>query len=286
MTTLALGKMPIATLFLERETDKLGLNPQMIDPIHRAFRPMTEETAFDVSELAIVTAIQAIDQGRDIVPLPLTIAARIQHGCILQNSQFTAITPKQLEGRAVAVRAYSQTTGAWVRAILETEYGVDCRKITWVTQDPPHVASAPEPANVVRDAGGASPLALLRAGTVIAAVFGNDMPSEPWAATVIPDADTAGAASLAKSKIIQINHVAAVSRDFFRRHPAKVKDIFAGFAAARQNLPKAQQAMLPAGRQEMQPSVEILLKSVYRQGLTDHNLSFDDVFGEALTLLG
>ena len=41
-----------------------------------------------------------------------------------------------------------------VRALLETEFGVDCTTITWITQNPPHVADAPEPANVVRDPNG------------------------------------------------------------------------------------------------------------------------------------
>ena len=34
-------------------------------------------------------------------------------------------SPKDIEGKRVGVRAYTQTTGAWVRGILGEAYGVD-----------------------------------------------------------------------------------------------------------------------------------------------------------------
>ena len=67
--TIALGNTPISNIFLEAQTAALNLEPKAIKPIHRAFRPMTEDTAFDVSELAIVTAIQAMEHNRNIVPI-------------------------------------------------------------------------------------------------------------------------------------------------------------------------------------------------------------------------
>ena len=49
-------------------------------------------------------------------------------------------TPKDLEGRKVGVnRGYTVTTGLWARGILQSEYGVDLNKITWVPTDDEHV---------------------------------------------------------------------------------------------------------------------------------------------------
>ena len=127
--TFALGKTPISQRFLKSDFATTYCDHQAIAPIHQAFRPMTENVAFDASEMAIITAMQAIDFNREIVPLPITVAARVQHVSIIQNANFTALSPKELEGKKVAVRAYSQTTGAWVRALLETEFGVDCTTI-------------------------------------------------------------------------------------------------------------------------------------------------------------
>ena len=48
--------------------------------------------------------------------------------------------PKDLEGRKVGVnRGYTVTTGLWARGVLQSEYGVDLNKITWVPTDDEHV---------------------------------------------------------------------------------------------------------------------------------------------------
>ena len=281
---IALGDTPISKLFLTNGNNLLNLAHQAITPIHLAFRPMVEEIEFDVSELAIVTAIQAVEQNRNIVPLPITISARVQHKCIIQNGEFTNFTPSDLEGKRVAVRAFSQTTGAWVRTILDTEYGVDCTKIEWITQEAPHVAGALEPSFVVRDPSGASPLDLLKQGVVDAAIFGNDLPDEPWAKPIIANPDKAGKTSLETTGIIQINHIIAVSRPFFEQRQNDVKMIMQGFSAARHQLNKYEQHMLPAGQGEMQKSVETLVESLLRQGLISRNLSFQDIFGDGMSL--
>ena len=164
--TVALSTTPLCAEFLRTVQAEKRIDPEIreVRPIHRAFRPMVMEAAFDLSELAIVTAIQAVDHGKPIVPLPVTVAARFQHKCLVQNVDHGVITPKDLPGRRVAVRAYSQTTGFWVRNILEMEYGVSSDSITWVTQEAPHVAEAAEPPNVLRDPNGAGPAELLHQG--------------------------------------------------------------------------------------------------------------------------
>ena len=281
---IAIGKAPISKLFLANETRPLNLLHQPVTPIHHAFRPMVEKMAFDVSEMAIVTAIQAVEQNRKIVPLPITVWARLQHKCIIQNNKFTNLTPDDLEGKRIAVRAFSQTTGAWVRTILDTEYGVDCTKITWITQEAPHVAGAPEPSIVVRDPSGASPLELIRQGAVDAAIFGNDLPVEPWAMPIIANPDDAGRVSLEKTGIIQINHIIAVSRPFFEQRQNDVKKIIRGFSAARQQLSKNEQRMLPAGQGEMRKSVDKLVGSLLRQGLITRRYRFQDIFVDSMGL--
>ena len=281
----ALGKTPISQHFLKSDFATTYCDHQAIAPIHQAFRPMTEKVAFDASELAIITAMQAIDFNREIVPLPITVAARVQHVSIIQNANFTALSPKELVGKKVAVRAYSQTTGAWVRALLETEFDVDCTTITWITQNPPHVADAPEPANVWRDPNGKSTLEQLSSGLVEAAIFGNDLPTESWAKPVIENAEEVGKASVEKSGLIQINHVIAVSRRLFDKSPKTIKALFDAFKVARASLPLNDQRMLPIGKAEMEKSINVLAQSAFNQGLTTKILSFDDIFGDATAVI-
>src|SRR5579864_4225068 len=49
-----------------------------IEPIHRAFAPMARRQAYDVSEMAIVTYLQAKAYGKPVVLLPTVVAARFQ----------------------------------------------------------------------------------------------------------------------------------------------------------------------------------------------------------------
>lgn len=265
----------------------IELNVQEIKPIHRAFRPMVMEAAFDVSELAIVTAIQAVDHDKPIIPLPITVAARLQHKCIVQNSRCRHLRPEDLPGTKVAVRAYSQTTGAWVRTILGMEFGVASDTITWITQEASHVAEAAEPSNVLRDPNGAGPAELLAEGRVDAGIFGNDLPSEPWVRPVIENPDAVARVSFERSGIVPINHVIAVARNYAERSPEVVKRICRTFAASRtQALEPGQLELHPFGFDAMRTSVEALLHHASAQHLTTRRLSYEDVFGEGARLIG
>lgn len=283
--TLVLGGSAMARGFLERGAAPLDLEAIVIKPVHRAFRPMVEETAYDIAELAIVTGIQAVEARRDVILLPITVAARYQHRCLVQNANFTDIRPEDLVGRQVAVRSYSQTTGTWVRTILDTEYGIDPRSIQWLTQEAPHVRGAPEPDTVIRDPDASHTVDLLREGRVAAAIFGNDMPQEDWVRPVIADPDTTARESFAANGVAQINHVIAVSRACAARDPGLLHDIWSGFERVRSGLPPDGRELLLLGPDEMRVSVETLLGSVHRQGLTRRRLSFEDVFGEGCALL-
>jgi len=285
---IALGATPLCRSVLEAlgKERSIALDMHAIRPIHRAFRPMVMEAAFDVSELAIVTALQAIDFGKPIVALPITVAARLQHKCIVQNAERTDLGPQDLPGRKVAVRAFSQTTGAWVRTILGMEFGVASDSITWITQEPPHVAEAFEPPNVLRDPNGAGPAELLQRGDVDAAIFGNDLPTEPWVKPVIPDPDAVARASFERFGVVPINHVVAMTKDFAAKFPDAVQLIYRAFAACRQVVfDDDALALHPFGFDAMRPSVEALLQHAAAQHLTRRLLSYDEVFGAAAELL-
>src|ERR1043166_3309916 len=63
----------------EVKSDRFALTFSEIKPANKFFKPMVRELRFDISEMAIATAIQAIAYGRPIVLLPATIMGRFQH---------------------------------------------------------------------------------------------------------------------------------------------------------------------------------------------------------------
>ena len=161
---------------------------------NEGFKPMVREGKFQAGELAIVTYLQAKAYGKPLALLPATMVGRFQHHMLVTSSVRGPVEPKDLEGQKVAVRAYSQTTGVWVRGLLQHEYGVDLNKVTWLCRDDSHVAEAPDPANVERLAPGAKSLEnLVLDGDVIAGILGNELPKDPAGAAFFRKLSGAGA---------------------------------------------------------------------------------------------
>ncbi len=171
-----------------------------VEPIHRAFAPMARTQAFDVSEMAIVTYLQAKAYNKPVVLLPAVVAARFQQGCIIYDAQRGKLGVDNLARARVGVRAWSQTTGMWVRAILAQTYGVPLETIDWVTFEGAHLEEYREPPFVRRAATGQELLPMLRAGELDAAILGNDLPDEPaaqaWQGVRRCDAGQAGQAAV------------------------------------------------------------------------------------------
>src|SRR5436189_1023100 len=104
------------------------------------FKQVVRDASYDVAELAIVTYLQAKAYGKPYVLLPAVLVSRGQHHTIAYNPDRGKLGPTDLAGKRVGVRAYTVTTGVWVRGILADEFGVDLNKIEWITFEDPHVA--------------------------------------------------------------------------------------------------------------------------------------------------
>ena len=216
-----------------KQAKSFALEFEDIEPIHRAFAPMAREQKFDVSEMAIVTAIMAFAYGKPLVILPVTLAARFQHHTLIGRAKDRPVSPGGLRGHRVAVRAYSQTTGAWVRGILQNDYGVPADSMTWVTQEGAHVAEYKDPAWVERTDPKHKLTDMLKSGQVDAAIFGNDLPDDPEFAPVIDKPHEAAQAWYAKHRLVPVNHLMVVRRDVAKNHPDAVRELWSVLESAR-----------------------------------------------------
>jgi 4,5-dihydroxyphthalate decarboxylase len=73
------------------------------------------------------------------------VVSRGQHHTIAYNAERGTLTPSDLHGKRVGVRAYTVTTGTWVRGILANDYSIDLSKVEWITFEDPHVAEYRDP---------------------------------------------------------------------------------------------------------------------------------------------
>jgi 4,5-dihydroxyphthalate decarboxylase len=273
---------------LQREQDAASgftLSFADISPIHRAFAPMVRDQAFDIGELAIVTALQSVAYGKPLVILPVALAARFQQACLITRRRDKPVSVADLRGRRVGVRAYTQTTGVWLRGILQNDYGVPPEQIRWLTQEGAHVAEYTDPPWVERSPQQASLPDLLRNGHIDAAILGNDLPDDLDFVPVISDPREAARAWYAAHRVVPINHILVVRKDIAVAHPQAIRDLWRAMVDVRPPQSGAYD-MAPIGVEAHRRPLEMLLTYCEQQRLLPRKLDIDGIFADAVALLG
>jgi 4,5-dihydroxyphthalate decarboxylase len=151
-----------------------------------AFKDVVRHLKYDVAELAIVTYLQARTHGKPLVLLPAVVVGTVPHPFLAYNTERGRITPADLKGRRVGIRAYSVTTAAWIRGILQNDHGVDLDRIKWVTFEDPHVAEYHDPASAERAPAGKQLGQMLLDGEIDAGLVGAADLKDPRLQSSIP----------------------------------------------------------------------------------------------------
>jgi 4,5-dihydroxyphthalate decarboxylase len=252
---------------------------------NQGFKPMVREGKFDAGELAIVTYMQALDYGKPLVLLPAVMVGRFQHQFFVCRKEKSPMDPKTLEGKCVAVRSYTQTTGVWVRGILQDEYGVDLSKLNWLCWDDPHLAEYADPSDLVERAppGYKSLNEVALAGEADAVIPAADLLANPEMRTVIQNPDETGRKWGEKYGCGHVNHFFAVHSALPKERPDVVKEIFRILkeSKARAGLPKAGEIdQLPFGVENCRKSIELIARYAYEQKIVKKLYRIEDLFDE------
>jgi 4,5-dihydroxyphthalate decarboxylase len=254
---------------------------------NEGFKAMIRNNAYDAGELAIVTYLQARAYGKPFVTLPTPISGRTQHHCIGFNIEHGDLKPKDIEGRRVGVRTYSQTTALWARGILQHEYGVDLNKVTWLTLGDGHLAEHQDPPNCERLPKGSNIGEMMLKGEIAAAIMGNDMPKDPRVRTLVPDALAAGKRWSAREGLIPINHMFVVHENLSRKRPDVVREIFRLITESRAAASAAESATVPPiGLEANRKGLELAIDWSYEQKIIPRRLKVDELFDETTAALG
>jgi 4,5-dihydroxyphthalate decarboxylase len=231
------------------------------------------------------------------------------HGAILVNAKAGIRSPKDLEGKRVGVnRGYTVTTGVWARSVLQHEFGVDLKKVTWVLSGDEHVAEFRPPANVVPLEKGRKMADMLASGELGAAI--NVDTDSPDVKPLIPNAKEAGFAALKARGHYPINHTVVVKDELLERHPGLAREVFEAFAeskrlyverlrAGRIEKPTAADEVhrrvmeitggdpLPYGIEPNRATLGELASSAVEQGILSRAPDIEDLFArETLDLVG
>jgi 4,5-dihydroxyphthalate decarboxylase len=260
-------------------TPLLKLNFASVSPINRAFAPMVRELKYDVCEMAIATFIQAKAYNKRVALLPIITLARFQESALLCRADSAIRGPEDLKGRRIGVRAYSQTTGLWLRGELADDYGVGPERVAWVTFEDAHVAEYRDPPHARRAAPGQSLLQMLKGGAIDAAIFGADAPDDPILRSVFPDPQKAAQAFLAKHGVTPINHMVCVRQELAESRAdliAALMELFGEAGALARG--EAGDADPPADRVAIDGALELAARYAAEQGLTPRRLSLAEIW--------
>jgi 4,5-dihydroxyphthalate decarboxylase len=270
-------------------SDLVELDFADVKVVSTAFKPLVREGRFDVGELAIVTYLQAKAHGKPYVLLPAVVMGRGQHHTLAYNAERGHLTPKDLEGRRVGVRAYTVTTGVWVRGILADDYDVDLAKVRFVTFEDPHVAEYRDPDFVERAPEGKTIVQMLLDGELDAAVLGDSLP-DPRFKHLFPDPEAAARQWAARHGGMPLNHMVVVKDQISKAQPEIVQEIYRLLRESKNaaNLPASDTALDPLrfGVEPNRRALETIIDYSLRQKLIPRRFSVDELFDDTTRALG
>jgi len=258
-------------------------------PPHSAFKRAVRDMEFDLCELAIVTFLMAKAHGKPLVLMPAVIFGRLPHKFLMYNPERGELSPRDLEGKRVAIRSSSVTTVTWLRGILQRDYGVDLAKVRWVAFEDAHVAEYRDPPNVERAPAGKTITDLLVAGDVDAGVVAEGAGSDARLRTLIPDADSAAVEWHKRTGVLPINHMVAVKSSVSQAHPEAVREFYQLLVQSKRaaGLPvEGELDTAPMGLEANRRNLEFAIDYVYTQGLIPRRYPVDELFDDVTRTLG
>jgi 4,5-dihydroxyphthalate decarboxylase len=285
-----MGSYPNAMALKEGRirSDLVDFNFADVQVSNTAFKPLVREARFDLGELAIVTFLQAKLYGKPYVLIPATVLGRGQLHTIAYNPERGHLGPGDLNGKKLGVRAYTQTTGTWVRGILAEDYGVDLASLTWVTFEESHIAEYQDPPNACRAPEGKTLVQMLLDGELDAAVVGDKYP-DPRLKPLIPDPEAANRAWSLAHGGVPVNHMLVIREELARTRPDVVREVWRVFKKAKEasfagtGVPDVDP--LRFGIEANRRSLEIIIDFAVRQSLLPRPFSVDELFTDTMRTL-
>jgi 4,5-dihydroxyphthalate decarboxylase len=272
----------------EIKSDRVQLKLTEIEPVYKAFLAMAREQKFDVSEMAIVTYLQAKAYGKPLTLMPATMMGRFQHGTLLYNSERETVTPQNLPGKRIGVRSFAQTTGVWMRGILWKDYGLDLSRVKWVTFEDAHLAEFRDPPGVERAADGKDMTKMLLAGELDAAIFGGAMPTDPRLKSVIPDAADAAQGWYKTHHTVPVNHMVVVTNTLSKSDPGAVREVFRMLLESKKaaGLPKPGAIdTIPFGYDNLKPALDLMSGYALEMKIIPRRYSVEELFDDTTRAL-
>jgi 4,5-dihydroxyphthalate decarboxylase len=251
-----------------------------------AFKPLVREAKYDCAEVAINTFLQAKYYNKPYILLPATIVGRGQIHNLLYNSERGELKPTDLHGKRVGVRAYTQTTGMWVRGMRAELYGMDVAKVRWVTFEDGHIAEYKDPPFVERAPAGKELMQMLIDGELDAAIITDR--SDPRLKQVVPDAAEVSRKWAETHGGVPINHMLVIRDSIVKSRPDVVREVYRMVLASRRVMDSSKDGKLDPlrfGIENVRKALELAIDFSLVQKFIARRLTVDELFDDTTRAL-
>jgi 4,5-dihydroxyphthalate decarboxylase len=238
--------------------------------------------------------------------IPIFVKRMFRHSYIYVNKRAGIRSPADLNGRRIGIQNWLTTTAVWARGLLEDEYGLDPKSVTWVADRVRGVGEWKPPAWLKMDLvpPGKTQFDLLAAGEIDAATT-----TSTWAPNVHPNIDFLfpNYAALEReyfkrTGFFPIMHTLLIKTSVLEREPRVAISIFNAWQESKRKcyewldwqrvhqtglwyraLWEEEQAVAGSdpylwGFRETRPEVDKLLDYCHRQGLTTRKFDPEEMF--------
>jgi 4,5-dihydroxyphthalate decarboxylase len=238
--------------------------------------------------------------------IPIFVKRMFRHSYIYINKRSGIRSPADLNGKRIGIQNWLTTTAVWARGLLEDEYGLDPRSVTWVAERMRAVGEWQPPSwlNMEVIPRGRTQFDLLAAGEIDAGVT-----TGTWAPNVHPDIDFLfpGYAELERdyfkrTGFFPIMHTLLIKTSVLEENPWVAMSLFNAWEESKRKcyewlqwqrvhqtslwyraLWEEEQAIAgpdiyPWGFRKTRAEVDKLLDYCYRQGLTTRKFAPEEMF--------
>jgi 4,5-dihydroxyphthalate decarboxylase len=309
--TVACGDYEIVRALKDGTVKADGLDLVMLTdmgPRERHWR-MARKAEFDVCEANVGAYFMERDHGAALTAIPVFLHRRFRHGFLFVHAMAGIREPKDLTGKKIGGTNFQPASNIWMRGILEEEYGLPHRQVTWVVERSEDVTfTPPKDLRIEMIAPGKKLDEMLAAGE-IPAMLSPDLPrlflrGDKRIVRMFPDYKEIELNYFRKTGIFPIMHVNTIKQEIVDKYPWVPTNLVKAFEEAKniayrrianpRMVPLAwvrtaveeQEAVLgpdpwaygltPANRKNL----ETVLRYTYQQGMISRMVSLDALFAD------
>jgi 4,5-dihydroxyphthalate decarboxylase len=238
--TMACGDYEIVRALKEGAVKADGLELVVLTgmgPRERHWR-MARKAEFDICEGNVGAYFMERDQGAPLTAIPVFLHRRFRHGFLFVNVKAGIREPKDLIGKKVGGTNFQPASNIWMRGILEEEYGLPHRQVTWVVERSEDVAFTPPKDLRIEMIAPGKKLDEMLAEGEIPAMLSPDLPKlflkgDPRIVRMFPNYKAIELAYFRKTGIFPIMHVTTIKQEIVDKYPWVPTNLVKAFEQAK-----------------------------------------------------